>query len=671
MTDIAADERIRRDYQALAEAAAVVGSVQIRNRATLAGQHLQRLAGGRHVAGAARLRGTGRRWPARPESGPSRSTMSSSGRASRRSPAASSSRRSSCRARRVRIGSVHVRRTRRRGHDLASVTLACAVGRRRRDPARVRQPRPAAGPRRRRDRAARRPGRAGRARRCELLETLFVGASPSPTLDAGEPRVPAGDAPRPRPARRRRRDRPARGRGGGPAMTTRRPHRAAPSTAGRDRSTSLPHHTLLEVLRDDLGLTGTKECCLVGECGACTVLVDGRSVDSCLDARGRGGRRDVTTVEGLAAGDRLHPLQQAFLDTGAAQCGFCIPGQLVSAQALLALDPAPDPRRGRGGPRRQPLPLRRLRADHRGGAGSRGRRGPRDGDARRHRSANGRPSRTRTWRRSERRRVAGPRRRPRPRHRGAAVRRRPAPRRRPPRQARHARRGARADRPDRRDGRARGARRPPRDDRRRPARADAALRAAAPRPAGPRRRARRSTTASRSPRSPPRPSTPPRRPPRSSRSSTRSCPRSTRSRSALAAGRAARPGPVAPSRRPVRRDERPPRAPLRLGRRRRGGRARPTSSSRAPTRSRWSPSSRSSRTPSWPRPTATASRSGARSSTRTGCSGSSPTCSACRSRRSASSRPTRAARSAASSTPSTSRCSRSWPARRAGRSASC
>lgn len=102
-----------------------------------------------------------------------------------------------------------------------------------------------------------------------------------------------------------------------------------------------PHHTLLEVLRDDLGLTGTKECCLVGECGACTVLVDGVSVDSCLMLAVEADGTTVGTVEGLASTDRLHPLQQAFLDTGAAQCGFCIPGQLISAQALLALNAHP------------------------------------------------------------------------------------------------------------------------------------------------------------------------------------------------------------------------------------------------------------------------------------------------------------------------------------------
>ena len=101
------------------------------------------------------------------------------------------------------------------------------------------------------------------------------------------------------------------------------------------------HHTLLDVLRDDLGLTGTKECCLVGECGACTVLVDGLAVDSCLLLGVEADGASITTVEGLAAGDRLHPLQAAFLETGAAQCGFCIPGQLMAAAALLADVPHP------------------------------------------------------------------------------------------------------------------------------------------------------------------------------------------------------------------------------------------------------------------------------------------------------------------------------------------
>ncbi len=102
-----------------------------------------------------------------------------------------------------------------------------------------------------------------------------------------------------------------------------------------------PHQTLLEVLRDDLGLTGTKECCLVGECGACTVLVDDMSVDSCLMLAVEADGAAVTTVEGLAEGDRLSPLQRAFLDHGAAQCGFCIPGQLMAATELLDRTPHP------------------------------------------------------------------------------------------------------------------------------------------------------------------------------------------------------------------------------------------------------------------------------------------------------------------------------------------
>lgn len=123
-------------------------------------------------------------------------------------------------------------------------------------------------------------------------------------------------------------------------MTTSR--RIGMTVNGRARSIEVaPHHTLLEVLRDDLGLTGTKECCLVGECGACTVLIDDRSVDSCLMLAVEADGAMVTTVEGLATGDRLHPLQQAFLDSGAAQCGFCIPGQLVAAKELLALNPHP------------------------------------------------------------------------------------------------------------------------------------------------------------------------------------------------------------------------------------------------------------------------------------------------------------------------------------------
>jgi carbon-monoxide dehydrogenase small subunit len=102
-----------------------------------------------------------------------------------------------------------------------------------------------------------------------------------------------------------------------------------------------PHKTLLEVLREDLALTGTKHGCELGECGTCTVLLDGEPVLSCLALPVECQGRRVTTVEGMAEGGRLHPLQQAFAELGAAQCGYCTPGILLTAQALLADNPVP------------------------------------------------------------------------------------------------------------------------------------------------------------------------------------------------------------------------------------------------------------------------------------------------------------------------------------------
>jgi carbon-monoxide dehydrogenase small subunit len=100
-----------------------------------------------------------------------------------------------------------------------------------------------------------------------------------------------------------------------------------------------PHKTLLEVLREDLGLTGTKHGCELGECGACAVLVDGKPVLSCLLLGLECEGAEVVTVEGLARDARLHPLQEAFADLGAAQCGYCTPGFLVTAKALLDRKP--------------------------------------------------------------------------------------------------------------------------------------------------------------------------------------------------------------------------------------------------------------------------------------------------------------------------------------------
>lgn len=107
---------------------------------------------------------------------------------------------------------------------------------------------------------------------------------------------------------------------------------------GGERRAAVPvHRTLLDALREDLGLPGTKSCCAEGECGACTVLLDGRAVNACLVLAVEAEGHDVVTVEGLDARD----LQEEFVAAGAVQCGFCIPGQVVSAAYLLQVNPAP------------------------------------------------------------------------------------------------------------------------------------------------------------------------------------------------------------------------------------------------------------------------------------------------------------------------------------------
>jgi len=102
-----------------------------------------------------------------------------------------------------------------------------------------------------------------------------------------------------------------------------------------------PDRTLLEVLRTDLGLTGTKTNCLDAECGVCTVLVDGAAVNACLYLAVVAQGRAITTIEGLARGGALHPLQEAFMELGAVQCGYCIPGMILAAKAYLDECPSP------------------------------------------------------------------------------------------------------------------------------------------------------------------------------------------------------------------------------------------------------------------------------------------------------------------------------------------
>jgi aerobic-type carbon monoxide dehydrogenase small subunit (CoxS/CutS family) len=105
-----------------------------------------------------------------------------------------------------------------------------------------------------------------------------------------------------------------------------------------------PHHTLLAVLRDQVRLTGTKECCAEGECGACTILLNGRAVNACLILAVEADGDDILTIEGVVADGRLSAVQDAFLECGAVQCGFCIPGMIMAATSLLRENPRPSVR---------------------------------------------------------------------------------------------------------------------------------------------------------------------------------------------------------------------------------------------------------------------------------------------------------------------------------------
>jgi carbon-monoxide dehydrogenase small subunit len=102
-----------------------------------------------------------------------------------------------------------------------------------------------------------------------------------------------------------------------------------------------PNATLLDTIREDLGLTGTKEGCGNGECGACTVIIDGKTANSCITLAVEANGKKITTIEGLSQGEKLHPIQEAFVEVGGLQCGFCTPGMILSSKVLLDANPNP------------------------------------------------------------------------------------------------------------------------------------------------------------------------------------------------------------------------------------------------------------------------------------------------------------------------------------------
>src|SRR3954453_18715750 len=249
-------------------------------------------------------------------------------------------------------GSAFRRLTRRRGVDLA--TGSVGAGGRPGDGQRGRRCRPGrwAGARDGRGRtsaAARRgprPGRPGRRRRPRRSSRPAAGGSDPDLRRPGQPGVPAGHTPRPQQARGPRCGRPPEPQGDGVMSTSDHLVDDALQTGtltvnGSERTVAVPaHRTLLDGLREEVGLPGTKSCCAEGECGACTVLLDGKAVNSCLVLCVEAEGHVVTTVEGLSE-HGLTDLQEEFLNAGAVQCGFCIPGQVVSAEYLLRTNSSP------------------------------------------------------------------------------------------------------------------------------------------------------------------------------------------------------------------------------------------------------------------------------------------------------------------------------------------
>jgi xanthine dehydrogenase iron-sulfur cluster and FAD-binding subunit A len=361
MTDLIGDARVRRHFPALVEAAGVVGSVQIRNRATLAG-NICNASPAADTAPAllvydavANVRGLGgkRRVPLGEFfTGPGR-TVLERGEVieSIDLPVPEGPR-----------GAAFGRVTRRRGVDLATINLCCLV----KPSGETRFAYGAVGPR---------PflvedtsgmladPTTGAAQRDARLRELIAHASPISDLRGGRDyrmamllvmsrrtlavaleRLSARaesqsgtQEPVPQHVDQRAVIMAAR-------LSSRGPMRIPIKLRVNGQAHAVEvfaHHSLLEVLRDQLNLTGSKECCQEGECGACTVLLNGRAVNSCLVLAVEADGEDLVTIEGLAAGGRLDPLQSAFLETGAVQCGFCIPGMIMAAKGLLEANPHP------------------------------------------------------------------------------------------------------------------------------------------------------------------------------------------------------------------------------------------------------------------------------------------------------------------------------------------
>ena len=249
-----------------------------------------------------------------------------------------------------------------------------------------------------------RPGRRRRARRRRLRpggDPPARGRGGARSARPPTPRSPSASTPprSPRPSPRSTTSAPTpRYRADGRRRAASRRARAGPRGMKLDRPglgfrlngravafDVAPTRRLSDVLREEAGLTGTKVGCDAGDCGACTVLLDGRAVCACLTPAGRAAGREVTTVEGLAGRPEHRRLQESFLRHGAAQCGICTPGMLMAASELLARSPAPTPAEVEDGARRRPLPLHRLPQDHRRRLRRRRRRrpGPRAGRRRR------------------------------------------------------------------------------------------------------------------------------------------------------------------------------------------------------------------------------------------------------------------------------------------------